>query len=993
MLIEKVLLKFYKNVKFKQVQLMLIKDTYNLLKTFFFNIILNFSELNLINYYKDYNNLYLLIIKNINKLKILFENTSDIKINKFYKIIYIKKNILNLCNLISSNKISENLNLIDSNWKNELNNDNLNKFNFINTFIKSICFWDSNTHHIYNSSKENKNKIITISNNNNNIKNILVNSFNINETSEDANTIEVNNLFDINTCKQILQNTNIYIDKNKKCISLYENKFGCSIYINLNNRYIVIQGIFNDDLFNMALCNKWSSDIILNHENIINSDLSNILSDFKINYFKIINLRDKIVLSSSEIITEIKKKYNDFKQIQNKPLMLLINEFLLGSKFRKIDILTLFLISTQDDSKLACVLFDIFKSKDKTNSHIDIYNSLHYSIRDKLDLARKHMEEEEKELISINDSNISYEKKILFLQVTKDIKVKAMEKLKLIKNNVQGDPKAQAWVDGLLKIPFNIYNESDIISFKKKFIEKLLNNIFSDNEIEQYLIKENNTELQDQWTKYKINKKLVIKEIRTILDASVYGHKEAKLQLERIFAQWISGEDKGAIIGLQGPPGTGKTSLIKNGLSKCLKDINGNPRPFAFLPIGGCVNGSTLVGHNYTYVGSTWGRIVDILITTKCMNPIIFIDELDKVSQTENGREIISILTHLTDSTQNDEFEDKFFSGIKFDLSKVLIIFSFNDISLIDPILKDRITIIETKPFTIQEKIVIVKNYLLPDICKMVGFNSNEIILDNILIKYLIDTYTLEAGVRKIKEKIIEIIRDINLRLLNSEIINLPYIVTQLYCDELFALKPKIKIKKIMKLPLVGLVNGLFATSIGLGGITFIQAIKFPSDKMFELNLTGSIGDIMKESVEYSLKLVLSLIPSNIKDQLTEDKLNKKSFGIHLHCPEGGVKKNGSSAGAAITLALYSLLTNIKVDNTIALTGEIDLLGNITAIGGLQSKLLGAKNADIKLVLYPEENQDDIDIMRQDYLDLEDENFKLKSVNIITDVFNLCLIK
>ena len=993
MLIEKVLLKFYKNVKFKQAQLMLIKDTYNLLKTFFFNIILNFSELNLINYYKDYNNLYLLIIKNINELKILFENTSDIKINKFYKIIYIKKNILNLCNLISSNKISENLNLIDSNWKNELNNDNLNKFNFINTFIKSICFWDSNTHYIYDSSKENKNKIITISNNNNNIKNILVNSFNINETIEDTNTIEVNNLFDINACKQILQNTNIYIDKNKRCISLYENKFGCSIYINLNNRYIVIQGIFNDDLFNMASCNKWSSDIILNHENILNSDLSNILYDFKINYFKIINLRDKIVLSSPEIITEIKKKYNDFKQIQNKPLMLLINEFLLGSKFRKIDILTLFLISTQDDSKLACVLFDIFKSKDKTNSHIDIYNSLHYSIRDKLDLARKHMEEQEKELISINDSDISYEKKILFLQVTKDIKVKAMEKLKLIKNNVQGDPKAQAWVDGLLKIPFNIYNESDIISFKKKFIEKLSNNIFSDNEIEQHLIKKNNTELQDQWTKYKINKKLVIKEIRTILDASVYGHKEAKLQLERIFAQWISGEDKGAIIGLQGPPGTGKTSLIKNGLSKCLKDINGNPRPFAFLPIGGCVNGSTLVGHNYTYVGSTWGRIVDILITTKCMNPIIFIDELDKVSQTENGREIISILTHLTDSTQNDEFEDKFFSGIKFDLSKVLIIFSFNDISLIDLILKDRITIIETKPFTIQEKIVIVKNYLLPDICKMVGFNSNEIILDNILIKYLIDTYTLEAGVRKIKEKIIEIIRDINLRLLNSEIINLPYIVTQLYCDELFALKPKIKIKKIMKLPLVGLVNGLFATSIGLGGITFIQAIKFPSDKMFELNLTGSIGDIMKESVEYSLKLVLSLIPSNIKDQLTEDKLNKKSFGIHLHCPEGGVKKNGPSAGAAITLALYSLLTNIKVDNTIALTGEIDLLGNITAIGGLQSKLLGAQNAGIKLVLYPEENQDDIDIMRQDYLDLEDENFKLKSVNIITDVFNLCLIK
>ena len=138
------------------------------------------------------------------------------------------------------------------------------------------------------------------------------------------------------------------------------------------------------------------------------------------------------------------------------------------------------------------------------------------------------------------------------------------------------------------------------------------------------------------------------------------GHKDAKVQLERLFAQWINGESKGAVIGLQGPPGTGKTSLAKHGLSKCLKDKDGKPRPFAFLPIGGSVNSSTLVGHNFTYVGSTWGRIADMLMVSKCMNPIIFIDEVDKVSQTEYGREIISILTHLTDPTQNDEFEDKY---------------------------------------------------------------------------------------------------------------------------------------------------------------------------------------------------------------------------------------------------------------------------------------------------------------------------------------------
>jgi ATP-dependent Lon protease len=148
------------------------------------------------------------------------------------------------------------------------------------------------------------------------------------------------------------------------------------------------------------------------------------------------------------------------------------------------------------------------------------------------------------------------------------------------------------------------------------------------------------------------------------------------------------------------------------------------------------VYGSTLTGNNYTYVGSSWGKIVYILITTKCMNPIIFIDELDKVSTTENGKEIISILTHLTDSTQNDDFEDKFFSGIKLNLSRALIVFSFNDASLIDPILKDRITIIETKPLNIKEKIEIVNNYMLPDICKEVGFALDEIILnDQIMVR------------------------------------------------------------------------------------------------------------------------------------------------------------------------------------------------------------------------------------------------------------------
>ena len=760
----------------------------------------------------------------------------------------------------------------------------------------------------------------------------------------------------------------------------------------------------------------------MNHKHIINTELLTIPEMFKNNLFEVMNLRDKIILESKDIIDEIKKKYNDFKHIQGKPLMLLINEFLLGSKFRKIDILTLFLMSNEDDQKLAFMLFDIFKSKDKKNTSIEIYSSLHHNIRKKLDITKSKVEADEKEIISITESEIPYEKRIMLLQAKQDVKSKAIEKLKQMKNNFQGDSKAQMWLDGLLKIPFGIYNENEIISFKKKFIQSINsnniksdinnnniksdinnnnniksdtnniksdtnNNIKSDTKIENYI--KDNQNLSEKWNQYKIDKKNYLCKIRKTLDDCVYGHKEAKTQLERIFAQWINGEMNGAVLGLQGPPGTGKTSLAKNGLSKCLTDSNGNARPFAFLPIGGSVNGSTLVGHSYTYVGSTWGRIVDILISTKCMNPIIFIDELDKVSATENGREIISILTHLTDATQNDEFEDKFFSGIKLDLSKALIVFSFNDPNLIDPILKDRITIIPTDPLKINEKITIIQNYMLPEILNDVGFDKNEIIFDDNLIKYLIETYTLEAGVRKIKEKMVELVREINLKRFYSEdSIKLPYTVTKDFCIELFENKPKIRLKQIISKPTIGIINGLYANSAGLGGITLIQAIKFPSEKAMDLQLTGALGDVMKESVHYALKLAFSLVP---KKKQTE--ILKKPFGIHLHCPEGAVKKDGPSAGTAITVVLYSLLAEIPISNEVALTGEIDLVGNVTAIGGLHSKLNGAKNAGVKLALYPSENQEDIDIMRKEDNSPEDDTFKIKAISRIEDVLDICLIK
>ena len=324
----------------------------------------------------------------------------------------------------------------------------------------------------------------------------------------------------------------------------------------------------------------------------------------------------------------------------------------------------------------------------------------------------------------------------------------------------------------------------------------------------------------EKWIKYKIEKKDYLHNVNKILDKCIYGHKDAKKQISRLIGQWMNGKMTGTCIGFCGPPGVGKTSICKNGLSKCLIDKDGNTRPFAFLPLGGTSNGPLLEGHHYTYLGSTWGKIVDILLQSKCMNPIIYIDELDKISNTENGKEIMSILTHLTDPTQNMEFNDRYFAGIPLDLSKAIFVFSYNDSNKVDRILRDRIHEIQIKPLNKNEKIKITKNYLLPDILTMVGFNMDDIYIKNNEIEFLIENYTYEAGVRKLNEHLLILIREINLRLImDDNNIQLPFSIKKEFIKEVFSEKQLVKLKKIFPKPQVGLVNGLYATNSGLGGL------------------------------------------------------------------------------------------------------------------------------------------------------------------------------
>jgi len=246
---------------------------------------------------------------------------------------------------------------------------------------------------------------------------------------------------------------------------------------------------------------------------------------------------------------------------------------------------------------------------------------------------------------------------------------------------------------------------------------------------------------------------------KTTLDSAVYGLNDAKLQIMQMVGQWISNPTAmGSAIAIKGPMGTGKTSLVKEGISKILG------RDFAFIALGGATDSSFLEGHSYTYEGSTWGKIVEIIIQCGSMNPVIYFDELDKISETAKGEEIVGILTHLTDTSQNSQFHDRYFAEIDFDLSKCLFIFSYNDESKVNPILLDRMYRINTTGYNKKDKTQIAQKYLIPKICAQVGFREGEIVIPDSVIEHMVENYTEgEQGVRNLKRCLEVVHRKLNL--------------------------------------------------------------------------------------------------------------------------------------------------------------------------------------------------------------------------------------
>jgi len=273
------------------------------------------------------------------------------------------------------------------------------------------------------------------------------------------------------------------------------------------------------------------------------------------------------------------------------------------------------------------------------------------------------------------------------------------------------------------------------------------------------------------------------------LNNKIYGHNETKNQIIRILAQFIVNPNaNGYIIGIQGSMGVGKTKLIKDGIAKVLGF------PFSFIPLGGISDSSYLKGHLYTYEGSTYGKIVDEIIKAKVMNPIFFFDELDKISTGRYGEEITNTLIHITDSTQNDNFTDKYLEEIKLDLSKSLIFFTFNNIEKVNPILRDRMIIIKADKYSLKDKIELSRNFLIKEICKSYNINNDDIIIDDKDIEYIITKTTEEDGVRNLQRNINNIYSHINMNRFiktddNNELIKLPYKLTIKDIDKYLIMK------------------------------------------------------------------------------------------------------------------------------------------------------------------------------------------------------------
>ena len=437
---------------------------------------------------------------------------------------------------------------------------------------------------------------------------------------------------------------------------------------------------------------------------------------------------------------------------------------------------------------------------------------------------------------------------------------------------------------------------------------------------------------------------LNLKKASEILERDHYGLKEAKEKvLDYLAVKTLNPSMNGAILCLSGPPGIGKTSLVKS-----IAESMG--RKFVRVSLGGVRDEAEIRGHRRTYVGSMPGKLMKAMKEAGTKNPVILLDEIDKMSNDYKG-DPASAMLEVLDPEQNKNFEDHYID-MPFDLSKVFFVATANDLRNVSAPLRDRMDILQLSSYTEFEKLHIAQKFLLKQAQKENGLADIDIkIPDKVMFK-LIDEYTREAGVRNLKREIINICRKLAREVVEKDIKKFNLKASDL---EKYLGKAKFRPEKSRKaVGKVGVVNGLAWTAVG--GVTLdVQGVDTAGKG--DVTLTGTLGNVMKESAS----VAMTYVKANLKKYPPKDENFFKDRAIHLHFPEGATPKDGPSAGITITTAIVSVLTNKKVRQDIAMTGEITITGDVLAIGGVREKVIGAHRAGIKEVILPEDNRVDTD--------------------------------